>query len=245
MALPKIDVPMYEATLPSNNQVVKFRPFLVKEQKLLLMSAQATETKEIIESIKQILRNCIITELDIDTLPVFDLEFLFLNLRARSVNEIVDIKYRCNNQIKGPEDEEPKTCNGFVEYKIDVLQIHPEFAEGHTNKIQISDNLGLVLKYPTFEMMQKIESKTEDEAIYDLLIQCIEYIYDADNLYYTKDTEREELLEFIDNLQQKHLEEIKKFFDTMPKVKKDLDFKCPKCGMEDKIFIEGVQNFFE
>lgn len=243
MSLPKIDVPIFEAVLPSNGQIVKFRPFLVKEQKLLLMSAQATEVKEVIDSIKQILRNCILTELDIESLPVFDLEFLFLNLRARSVNEIVDIKYKCNNQFQG-EDGEVKTCNGSVEYKIDVLEIKPEFGSEHSNKIQITENLGMVLKYPTFEMMKRIENKKEDEAVFDLLMECIDYIYDKENLYYTKDTEREELVEFIDNLQQKHLEMIKVFFDSMPKVRKELDFECPKCGLQDKIVLEGVQSFF-
>lgn len=243
MALPKIDVPIYEATLPSNNQKVKFRPFLVKEQKLLLMTAQATETKEVIDAIKQILKNCILTELDIDILPVFDLEFLFLNLRARSVNEIVDIKYKCNNQLTNNEGE-TKTCNGTVDYKVNVLEIKPEFGSEHSNKIEISENLGIVLKYPTFEMMKKLENKSEDQAIFELLIQCIEYIYDADNMYYPKDEDPKDLEEFIDSLQQKHLEKIKEFFDSMPKVKKDLDFKCPKCGLEDIITIEGVQSFF-
>ena len=243
MALPKIDVPIYEATLPSNNQVVKFRPFLVKEQKLLLMSAQSTDTKEVIDSIKNILKNCIITELDIDILPVFDLEFLFLNLRARSVNEVVDIKYKCNNQLPDGEGE-LKTCNGSVEYKIDVLEIKPEFGENHSNKVEITENLGMVLRYPTFEMMKRIENKKEDEAVFELLMECIEYIYDKENIYYTKDTERDDLVEFIDNLQQKHLESIKVFFDSMPKIKKELDFICPKCGLEDKIVLEGVQSFF-
>ena len=243
--LPKIDVPIYEAILPSNNQVVKFRPFLVKEQKLLLMGSQATDAKDVIESIKQILRNCILSELDIESLPVFDLEFLFLNLRARSVNEVVEIKYRCNNQLPGDTPEEPKTCNGFVTYKINVLDIHPEFGENHNSKIKITDNVGLKLRYPTFEMMRDIEGKTEDEVIFNLLVNCIEYIYDENSMYYTKDVERQEIEDFIDNLQQKHLEEIKKFFESMPKVKKELDFKCPKCGMEDHIVIEGVQNFFE
>ena len=243
MALPKIDVPIYEATLPSNNKIVKFRPFLVKEQKLLLMTAQATDTKDIIDAIKQILKNCIVTELDIDTLPVFDLEFLFLNLRARSVNEVVDIKYKCNNQLTNP-DGETKTCNGTVDYKVNVLEIKPEFGSEHTNKIEISENLGIVLKYPTFEMMKKLENKSEDQAVFELLVQCIDYIYDTDNMYYPKDEDPKDLEEFIDSLQQKHLEKIKEFFDSMPKVKKDLDFKCPKCGLDDKITIEGVQSFF-
>ena len=244
--LPKIDVPVYETILPSNNQVVKFRPFLVKEQKILMMGAQATDPKEIIDSIRQILSNCILSELDIDSLPVFDLEFLFLNLRARSVNEVVEIKYRCNNELD-EEKEETKRCTGFVTFDINVLDIKPEFGEGHTSDIKLSNKVGMKLKYPTFETMRDLdtEGKTEDDVMYDLLVNCIDFIYDENNMYYPKDSSKEEIEEFIDNLQQKNLEEIKTFFATMPKVKKELDFLCPKCGFEDHILIEGVQNFFE
>ena len=241
--LPKIDVPVYEAILPSNKKTVKFRPFLVKEQKLLLMASQGTEVKETIDAIKQILRNCVLSEVDIDTLPVFDLEFLFLNLRARSVNEIVNIRYKCNNQIPDG-DGESKTCTGQVDYEVNVLDIKPEFGENHSNKIMISNDVGMMLKYPTFEIMKKLESTDENEMVFELLLNCIDFIFDKDQIYHNKDIPKEELVEFLDNLQQKHLELIKDFFDTMPKVKKDLDFKCPKCGHEDKIIIEGVQSFF-
>jgi hypothetical protein len=241
--LPKIDVPVYEAILPSNKKTVKFRPFLVKEQKLLLMASQGTEVKETIDAIKQILKNCVLSEVDIDTLPVFDLELLFLNLRARSVNEIVNIRYKCNNQI-GVEDGESKTCSGHVDYELNVLDIKPEFGKNHTNKIMISDDVGMMLKYPTFEIMKKLESTDENEMVFELLLNCIDFIFDKDQIYHSKDIPKEELVEFLDNLQQKHLELIKDFFDTMPKVKKDLDFKCPKCGHGEVITIEGVQSFF-
>jgi hypothetical protein len=241
--LPKIDVPVYEAILPSNKKTVKFRPFLVKEQKLLLMASQGTEVKETIDAIKQILKNCVLSEVDIDTLPVFDLEFLFLNLRARSVNEMVSIRYKCNNQITDSEGE-IKVCSGHVDYELNVLDIKPEFGPNHTNKIMISENMGMVLKYPTFEIMRKLESTDENEMVFELLLNCVDFIFDKDQIYHSKDVPKEELVEFIDNLQQKHLELIKEFFDSMPKVKKDLDFKCSKCGHEDKITIEGVQSFF-
>ena len=246
--LPKIDVPVYETILPSNNQIVKFRPFLVKEQKILMMGSQATDPKEIIDSIRQILSNCVLSDLNIESLPVFDLEFLFLNLRARSVNEIIEIKYKCNNELPSDkENEESKNCTGFVTFNINVLDIKPEFGEGHTSDIKLSDKVGIKLKYPTFETMRDLdtENKTEDDVMYDLLVSCIDFIYDENNMYYPKDSSKEEIEEFIDNLQQKNLEQIKTFFATMPKVKKELDFLCPKCGFEDHIVIEGVQNFFE
>jgi len=247
--LPKIDVPVYETILPSNNQVIKFRPFLVKEQKILMMGAQASDPKDIIDSIRQILSNCILSDIDIESLPVFDLEFLFLNLRARSINEVVEIKYRCNNDLSSDKEdkEELKKCTGFVTFNINVLDIKPEFGEGHTSDIKLSEKVGMKLKYPTFEMMKDLdtEGKSEDDVMYDLLVGCIDFIYDENNMYYPKDSTKEEIGEFIDNLQQKNLEQIKTFFGTMPKVKKELDFVCPKCGFEDHIILEGVQNFFE
>ena len=122
MALPKIDVPIYEATLPSNNQIVKFRPFLVKEQKLLLMASQSSEIEEVISSIKQALKNCLISELDIDSLPVFDLEFLFLNLRARSVGEVVNVTYKCNNVLSIDPEGNQNICPGSQKFDINVLE---------------------------------------------------------------------------------------------------------------------------
>ena len=244
MALPKIDVPIYEAALPSNNQVVKFRPFLVKEQKLLLMASQSSEIEEVIGSIKQALKNCLISELDIDVLPVFDLEFLFLNLRARSVGEVVNVTYKCNNVLSVDPEGNQNICPGSQKFDINVLEINPKFGEGHTNKIMITDNLGIVMKYPSFEIMQKFQGKNEEEILFELIIKCIDYIFDKDNIYYVKDLEKDEINEFIDSMQQQHLEKIKAFFDTMPKISKELDFNCSKCGFEEKINLEGVQSFF-
>lgn len=244
MILPKIEVPEYDCILPSNKKKVKFRPFLVKEQKLLLMAVETTEVKDVIETIKKVVKNCLITELDVDALPVFDLEFLFLNLRARSVGEIVNVKYKCNNIVGEKEGGEEKRCDNIVDIEINVLDINPEFGEGHTNKIELSDKLGIVFKYPTFEMIESLSDRDANEIIFDLIVECIDYIYDDSNLYYAKDVSKEEIIDFIDSLKQEHLELIKNFFDSMPKVKKTVEFKCNKCGHHEDIEIEGVQNFF-
>jgi hypothetical protein len=188
--------------------------------------------------IRQVLKNCVIDEIDIDSLPTFDLEYLFLNLRARSVEEVVDLRYKCNNVI----DE--KKCSGVVEFKLNLLQIEPTKNEKHKDKIQITENLGICFKYPTFDMLQKYEKLSENEIMIRILVDCIDYIYDKDQIYYSKDSSREELEEFIDNLQQKDLEKFKEFFDTMPEIKKDVQFKCPKCSYEEDITIKGIQNFF-
>lgn len=241
--LPKLDVPIYEVTLISTGKTVRIRPFLVKEQKLFLMASESEDQKETVNVIRQVLKNCILDEVDVDSLPTFDLEWLFINLRARSVEEVVELRYRCNNKLKDENGEE-KSCGGAVEFDLNLLEITPTKNPEHTNKIQLTDNLGVCLKYPTFEMIQKYETMDENDVMMNVLVDCIDFIYDKDSVYYAKDSTKEELMDFVDNLQQVHLEKIKKFFDTLPEIKKDVHFKCPKCGYEEDIEIKGMQNFF-
>jgi hypothetical protein len=241
--LPKIDVPIYTVDLISTGKTVRFRPFLVKEQKLFLMASESEDPKEMINVIRQVLKNCILDEIDIDNLPTFDLEYLFMSLRARSVEEVVELKYKCNNLVKNSKNEEVN-CDGSVSYKINILEIQPTKHSTHKNKIQITENLGICFKYPTFEMIQKYEQMSENEMMVKVLVDCIDYIYDKENIYYSKDSSAQELEEFVDNLQQKDLEKFKEFFDTMPEIKKDVHFKCPKCSYEEDITIKGMQSFF-
>jgi len=241
--LPKLDVPIYTVNLISTGKPVRFRPFLVKEQKLFLMAAESTDGNEMVGVIRQVLRNCVLDEMDIDSLPTFDLEYLFMNLRARSVEEIVDLRYKCNNTTKDETGEEKK-CSGVVEFKLNLLEVEPTKNPNHKNKIQLTENLGIAFKYPTFEMIQKYEKMNENEVMLKILVDCIDYVYDKESVYYAKDSSREEMEEFIDNLQQKDLEKFKDFFDTMPEIKKDVHFKCPKCAYEEDIAIKGMQNFF-
>ena len=245
MALPKIDVPVYETKLISSGKTIKYRPFLVKEQKLFLMASQAADEKETIDVVKQVLNNCIITDIDVDDLPTFDLEYLFMQLRARSVGEVVNLKYNCNNKVTDT-DGESKPCGGLVKFDMNLLEIEPTRNEEHSNKIAISDKLGVVMKYPTLKMIGDTKALQDEsiESIMDIIIKCIDYIYDADQMYYAKDSTQEELMEFVESMQQDDLEKIQKFFTTMPKMSKPLDFKCGKCGYEEKIVVEGIQNFF-
>jgi len=241
--LPKLDIPTYTVKLISSGKTIRYRPFLVKEQKLFLMASEADDAKETINTIRQVLKNCILDEIDVDNLPTFDLEHLFMHLRARSVEEVVDLKYKCNNEVNNEEGVKVK-CNGSVSFKLNILEVEPTINPEHTNKIQLTENLGICLKYPTFEMIQKYDTISEEEVMTSILVDCVDYIYDKDQIYYAKDSTKEELEEFIDNLQQKDLEKIKKFFDTMPEIKKDVHFKCPKCAYEEDITIKGLQSFF-
>jgi len=242
--LPKIDVPIYETTLISNGQKIRFRPFLVKEQKLFLMASQSEDIKDMISSIKQVINNCVLDDIDVNSLSTFDLEYIFLQLRARSVNEVVNLKYNCNNKIKNEKGEE-KECGNVVDFDLNLLEIQPTKSESHSNKIELNENLGIVMRYPTFNMMDKLNLQSNDmDQILEVIINCIDYVYDKDNIYYAKDSSKEELIEFIESMQQNDLEKIQKFFDTLPKLKKELDFNCNKCGYHEQITVEGIQNFF-
>jgi len=240
--LPKIDVPMYELKLVSLKKPIRFRPFTVKEEKLFLMANESKEEETIVGTVKQVINNCVIDDLDVETLPVFDLEYLFINLRAKSVGEEVKLNYQCNNDIE--EDGKTKKCGNAVKFTLNLLDVKPEAEKNHSNKIELSDKLGIVMKYPKLNFIAGQENKTDTEIILDLIVDCIDYIYDENQMYYAKDSTRQELVDFVDSLQSKDLEKIKSFFETMPKIKKQLDFKCSKCGYEEKVMLEGIQNFF-
>ena len=243
--LPKIDVPIYETKLISTGKTVKFRPFLVKEQKLFLISSQSNDINDMVNSVKQVITNCVLDDIDVNNLATFDIEHLFIQMRARSVSEVVNLKYTCNNKIKKDENSEEQPCNNPVAIDLNLLDIHPIKNELHSDKIEITDKIGIIMKYPTFDMMNKLNLENEDfSQILEIIIECIDYIYDENNVYYKKDVTKEELISFIENLEQSNLEKIQKFFDTLPKIKKDIDFKCNKCGYTENIVVEGLASFF-
>jgi hypothetical protein len=244
MPLPKIDVPVHEIELISSKKKVKFRPFLVKEQKLFLMTNESAEAADIINTIRQVIKNCVLTDIDVDALPMFDLEYLFLNMRARSVSEVVNLKYQCNNKITNEETKEERNCGMINEINVNLLEIKPEASEKVSNKIQLTDNVGIVMKYPTFEMTQKVAGKTESELVTEMIYDCVDYIYDKDSIYHAKDVDRQEVIDFIDGLQQKEMLKIQSFFENMPKMSKDVEYNCGRCGYKETIKLEGIQNFF-
>jgi DNA-directed RNA polymerase subunit M/transcription elongation factor TFIIS len=207
------------------------------------MANQSDDPKDSLNVVKQICKNCIVDDIDVEALPVFDLEFIFLNLRARSVSEVINLQYKCNNKVKNEADEET-VCGNLEKFDVNLLEILPTKDPKHDKKIMLSDKLGIMMKYPTFEMIANLKGQNENETLMELLTICVDNIFDQDNIYYTKDVTKEELEEFIDNLQQKDLEKIQEFFETAPKIKKDISFNCRKCGYKESIVVEGLQNFF-
>jgi DNA-directed RNA polymerase subunit M/transcription elongation factor TFIIS len=164
-------------------------------------------------------------------------------MRARSVSEVINLQYKCNNKVKNEASEET-TCGNLEKFDVNLLEITPTKDPKHDKKIMLSDKLGIMMRYPTFEMISKLKGQNENETLMELLTICIDNIFDQENIYYTKDVTEEELVDFIDNLQQKDLEKIQEFFETAPKIKKDISFNCRKCGYKENIVVEGLQNFF-
>ena len=244
--LPKLDVPIYELDLPLSKKKVKFRPFLVKEEKILLMAMESETDESTLLAIKQIIGNCCLSDdIDIETLPITDLEYFFLNLRARSVNEIVELEYKCNNKVKD-ENEEEKDCGNIVKLEVNVLDIKPEVSENHSTKIALTPTMGVVMKYPSFKIVENNEKVEggEIEKLMNILVNSIESVYTEDSIFYAKDVSKQELTEFIENLTRDQFVKVQEFFDTMPKIKKELDFTCKKCGYHENITVEGIQSFF-
>lgn len=242
MALPKLDVPIYETTLPSGTKV-SFRPFLVKEEKILLMAAQSKDEATILKAIIQILTNCILDSIKVTDLPIYDIEYLFLQLRARSVGEVVDLRYRCNKK-----DDTGKACGTLSEYQINVLDIKPILNPDHIGRIQLTPQVGINLRPPKFDLFSKFQNQKVDDAgllLMTMLEECIESIFDQENVYYTKDIPKEELRQFVDSINPAQEKLINRYFETMPKIAHMLRFNCPKCGHQEDIKLEGVSNFFK
>jgi len=245
MALPKLNSPIHELTLPSTGKEVKYRPFLVKEQKLLLMALESKEQKEMMRAMKQIINNCAIDKIDVDQLPMFDLEYFFIKLRAKSVGEIIELQLTHPNNT----NSDIRECSHVTKFKLNLMEVEVQKDADHTNKILIDEDamIGVCLKYPTMALadkMQLVTQKSQIESVLDLVAESIEYIYDKDNVYPAKDTSKKELLDFVNDLSQDQFRKLTDFFGNMPKLKHNLKWTCSECGCEDSVEVEGMANFF-
>lgn len=233
MALPKIQQPLFELTVPSTNKKVKYRPFTVKEEKILLIAQESKDTDQIILAIKQIINNCI-EGINVDKLAMFDMEYILINLRAKSVGNEIEFK------IKDPETEE------IIELVLDTDNIKMIKDKNHSNVIKISDDISLVMRYPRIDQLSLI-AKTEEgkrnEMLFDLMIGCIESIVEGEEVYNLVDFTKEEVNEFVNSLSTAHISDMKKFFDTMPVLK--YETKYTRADGTEKTFIaQGTETFF-
>lgn len=237
MALPVMSLPTYELTVPSTKQKVKFRPFLVKEEKALLIAQQSEDQQVMLNTLKDVIKSCTSNKIDVEKLAMFDIEYIFTQLRARSVGEVSELVFSCL------ECGDPKAK---MNVNIDLTTLEVKFHEEHTNVINLFDNVGIKMKYPGLSLINKMkDNSTEDVSlIFDVIIECIDSIFDEENVYPAHEQTKEELEEFINNLTQDQFVKIQKFFETMPKLEKEIEFDCPVCKHHHKHLIQGLDSFF-
>mgnify|MGYP001300663479 FL=1 len=233
MALPKLATAKYELTLPSTNQKVEFRPFLVKEEKMLMLAQQDGGQASLIRAIQDIVDVCTFNKLDSKKLPTFDLEYVFLQLRCKSIGETANITVTC------PDDMETK-----VSVDVNLSEVKCEKEENHTNDIKINDSVGVIFDYPKMNNVAKLDMKNDATATFGIIKSCINQIYDAENVYTKNDMEEKELDEFIESMSHDQFLKIQEFFNTMPKVKHKITVKNPKTEVESDLVLEGIQDFF-
>lgn len=230
MALPKIKHPTYAITVPSTKQQINIRPFTVQEEKLLLMAKTSESIEDIIGAVKQIIKNSIIESVDVDKMSTFDIEYIFLKLRSKSVGEIVELEY------KVPETEE------IIKFKINLDDIQVKFNPDHKNKFNIHEDIGIVMRYPTLNEIRSIElSDNQEEAVLEILFKCIDKIYDNETVY--NDFTDQELQDFVNSLPIESMQKIREFFETMPAVEHDVKLKDKK-GKTFEVTLKGLNNFF-
>ena len=240
MALPKIDIPTYDMIIPSTDKKIKYRPFLVKEEKILMMALEGKDQKEMAGALKQIINNCCLNDIDVDKLAPFDLEFFFLQLRGKSIGNTIDLTQPCQSK-KGKDGE----CKNIIEFTINVDDIKVIKNPDHTNKIDLTSTIGIMMKYPEVEDIMSEALQTDDaDEVLQLITKCMESIYDDNTVYKMKDTDQNETKEFLEGLTQEQFMKIREFFDTMPKIRYETTLTCSKCKGKNKIEVEGLQNFF-
>jgi hypothetical protein len=242
MALPKIQSPIFQLKLPSDGKEIRYRPFLVKEQKILLIAMEADSENDVTTAIKQIVNNCSIDDVDVDKMPMFDLEYFFTKLRAKSVGEIVEMRLQHGRGVNSKGEQ----CKHVTNFKLNLMDVEVHKEKDHTDKIILDEErqIGIKLSYPKINLVDTIKGKNEIQGVLDATKMCTEYIFDADNVYAKADMKDDELSEFLEDLSQAQFEKIVSFFKTMPKLKHTIKWKCGGCGCQETVNLEGMQSFF-
>jgi len=237
MALPKIEYPAYKIFVQSLDREISFRPFLVKEEKILLMAKEGKDGDSIRTAVSQIINNCALEPIDVENLPLFDIEMIFLKLRAKSVGENVKLSFHCKNMVDDVE------CGENTDYMLNLDKVKYEIPEGHESKVRITEKLGIKLKYPTLGNIP-IGEREEYELMLESLINNIEYVFDGEQVYKLTDATEQEQVDFIESLNQESMDRIERFFNTSPKVILQDDVQCKKCGYQHKLHAENLLDFF-
>ena len=247
MGLPTIAVPQYTLTVPSSGETLKYRPFLVKEEKILLIAMESENQEQIVDATKTTLQNCIFGDVNVSDLSTFDIEYIFLQLRGKAKGEDIELKFECPD------------CKSEIVNSINIDTIKVITQDGHDANVKITDDLGVVMKYPNIDLQSKIETDTKDknniDTLFYTILQCIDYIYDKENTYPSKDHTEKEITDFVESLTDAHFQKISKFFETMPSLKHEIELHCTNkvkgkgkekkiCNHKEKMMLEGLANFF-
>jgi len=236
MALPKLGVPQYELSMPSTGKTVKYRPFLVKEEKVLLLAMESQEEKQVIDAVKNVLKSCVISRIKVDQLPSFDLEYLFLKIRAAAIGEVIELTVTCTDD---------GSTSATATINIDDVEVIKE--EGHDRKIMLTDTTGILMKYPSMDRFiesQFLNKGVDAEHIFSFIAEHIEQIFDEEEVYDSSTTSKKEFREFVESLTSKQFELIQKFYETMPRLSHTFTVVNPNTGNECEYTIEGLQSFF-
>ena len=236
MALPVLTIPTYELEVPSTDEKIKYRPFLVKEEKILLIALESGENEDIIRAVTTIVDECTFNKLKLGKMPMFDVEYIFLQIRSKSVGEVSKLRVLCKDDGKT-----------YANVEVDLNEIQVQVDEGHTNRIELSDEMGIIMNYPTIDSFSEAGvAEINAENMLDVIVSCIGQIYDkgGEEVYDAKDSTKKELVEFIEQLNTKQFAEVQKFYDTMPKLKHEITVKNPKTKKESNITLIGLNDFF-
>ena len=236
MALPKVGYPTYELELPSNGKTVKYRPFLVKEEKVLLLALESEDEKQVTSAVKDLIKNCVLSRIKVETLPLFDLEYLFLRIRGASIGETITLTVTCL------DDNKTK-----AEAHINIDDIKVFKPEGHSNKIALTDEMGIVMKYPSMQRfieLDFLQKELNTEEVFELIAESIDQIYDGEDVFDSTTTTKKEFRTFVDGLTTKQFESIQQFYQTSPKLSHTFTVVNPNTGVDSEYTIEGLQSFF-
>ena len=236
MPLPTIATPTFELTLPSNGKKIKYRPFLVKEEKILILAIESNNMIDITRSIKDVLKSCILTkDVKVDNLPTFDIEYIFLNIRARSVGESIDLLVTC------PDDGKTQ-----VQTKIFIDEIEVKKTEGHKQDVKLDDTYTMRLKYPSLDQFidDNFNFDTDKDTAFEIISTCIDMVFSDDEAWEAKDCTKKELVEFVERLNSSQFKEIEDFFETMPKLSHDIEVENPNTKVKSTVVLEGLASFF-
>ena len=243
MALPKLKIATYELKVPSTGQKVEYRPFLVKEEKTLLMAAEAGTAKGMTNAMKDIINACTEGELNLKELASFDIEYIFLQLRGKSVGDVIDMNLKKPEQITCDDEG----CPGASEVSVDIRDIKMDTSNMEKPEIELTEGVGVKLGYPQLDTIQKYVSTSGTlgtEDVFKMIVDCIEYIWEGEEIYKAKDATKKELTDFIESLSTEQFNKVRKYFESMPRLKHDITWTCSKCNKSADLVLEGLDSFF-